>query len=113
MSKTPKKRKSKVTKAEKFSPNQDKDIKDLTEKALATFLQEKNKYRDEVRSNINALSSVIEEFLSSFIIIGYTIDGSPINIISAHNQQEADSLTTLINKFIGNCMDHSDNEKDE
>jgi len=38
--------------------------------------------------------------LNSFILIGYNFDGKPVTLISAHNQQEADSLGALLNKFL-------------
>ena len=98
---TPKrKKKSKVNKTEEFDPKNTADIKELTQKALTAILQTQLNNKNEHRKNTDSLAAVIEEFLSSYIILGYSLDGSPIHIISAHNQQEADSLTTLVNKFI-------------
>jgi hypothetical protein len=102
--KTPKKKQSKAKKSEKFDPSvASNDIKEITQKALASFLKEQLTNKTNSKKNIDALTSVIEEFLSSYILLGYSFDGKPLNIIFAHNQQEADSLTTLINKFINSC----------
>jgi len=98
--KTPKRRKIKSKKSEEFDPNDVASIKELTQKALTAILQNQLNNKSESRKNTESLASVIEEFLSTYIILGYSLDGTPVHIISAHNQQEADSLTTLVNKFI-------------
>jgi len=100
---TPKKKKqSKGKKTEEFDPKDAADVKKLTQKALTAILQNQINNKSEHRKNTESLAAVIEEFLTSYIILGYSLDGTPVHIISAHNQQEADSLTTLINKFINN-----------
>ena len=85
-----------------FDPNENKEVKELTHRALISFLRDQMKDRVANKRDLDALTSTILEFLNSFILIGYNFNGEPISIISAHNQQEADSLGTLINKFIFN-----------
>lgn len=82
-----------------FDPESDKETKEILRNALASFLKEKMDDRDVSRKNIEALIGVVEEFLNSFIILGYTFEGTPVQYICAHNQQQADSLATLVNKF--------------
>jgi len=82
-----------------YGPDTDPATKELIKSALSSFLQEKLNERNVSRKNLEALINVVEEFLNSFIILGYTFDGTPVHYICAHNQQEADSLATLINKF--------------
>jgi len=84
---------------ENFDPAKHEEIKDLTNKAIFNFLQGKLKERNAKRKDIEALTNTVQEFLSCFILLGYNEEGEPVNIISAHNQQEADSLATLVNKF--------------
>jgi len=86
-----------------FDPAKHEDVRELTNKAIYNFLSGKLKEKVEKRNDIEALSNTVEEFLNCFIILGYTENGEPVNIISAHNQQEADSLATLVNKFFMNC----------
>lgn len=88
--------------SDKFDPNANKDVKELTHKALVSFLKEQAKDKLESKKDLDALNSQILEFLNSFVLIGYNFDGEPITMISAHNQQEADSLGTLLNKFLYN-----------
>jgi len=85
-----------------FNPNENKEIKELTHKALLSFLKEQISERNSNKKDLDALHAQILEFLNCFILIGYNFQGEPISMISAHNQQEADSLAALINKFILN-----------
>ena len=107
---TPKRKKTRAKNAEKFNPKDIKNIQDLTQKALTSFLQDQIKGKDDNRKNLEVLSSIIEEFLASFIILGYSLDGLPVQIISAHSQQEADSLTTLVNKFLSNNISNGSDD---
>lgn len=83
-----------------FDPNENKDVKELTHKALVSFLRDQMKQRVNNKKDLDALTSTVLEFLNCFILLGYNFEGEPVTMISAHNQQEADSLGTLINKFI-------------
>ena len=85
-----------------FDPNANKEVKELTHKALVSFLRDQLKNKQESKKDLDVLTSQVLEFLNSFVLLGYNFDGEPITIISAHNQQEADSLGTLINKFLFN-----------
>ena len=84
---------------EAFTPNKDVSAKEVIQSALSSFLKEKIQEKNVTRENLESLIGVVEEFLNSFIILGYTFDGTPIQYICAHTQQEADSLATLVNKF--------------
>ena len=90
-----------------FDPNANKEVKELTHKALVSFLRDQIKEKSSSKVDLDALSSQILEFLNCFILIGYNFNGEPISMISAHNQQEADSLGTLVNKFMFNNVKDS------
>lgn len=91
-----------------FQPGENKDVNELARRALSTFLQYQIKEKAHNRKNIAALTETVQEFLNSFIILGYTIEGEPIQTIFAHNQQEADSLATLVNKFFTHLQSRED-----
>lgn len=93
-----------------FVPESDQETKEVLRSALASFLKEKIDEKDASRKNIEALIGVVEEFLNSFIILGYTFEGAPVQYICAHNQQQADSLATLVNKFFQNVMARDDSD---
>jgi hypothetical protein len=86
-----------------FTPNKDASAKEVIQSALSSFLKEKIQEKNITKKNLESLIGVVEEFLSCFIVLGYTFDGTPINYICAHTQQEADSLATLVNKFYQNA----------
>lgn len=89
----------KPSRVKKAGSEMDAETKEVIRKAMISTFEEKLKGVDSVKKDLKTLSSVVEEYLTSFIILGYTFEGDPVHCISAHNQQEADSLVTLINKF--------------
>jgi len=88
----------------------DAETKEVIRKAMISSLEEKLENTNGIKKDLKTLTSVVEEFLSSFVILGYTVDGDPVHCISAHNQQEADSLVTLINKFFHTHLDDEGSE---
>jgi hypothetical protein len=86
--------------------------KEILRKAMISSLQESIANRENgIKKDLKNLSTQVEEYLTSFIILGYTFDGEPVQCISAHNQQEADSLVTLINKFFHNHIENEGTEQ--
>ena len=73
---------------------------DLIRAALESHLIDHARKRQDQKRNVEQLSSIIEEYLSSFVLLGYNYDGEPITLVSASTQQQSDSLSTLIQKFI-------------
>lgn len=94
---------SEPDKKEPATPINDVATKEVIQSALSSFLKEKIHEKHVTRENLESLIGVIEEFLNSFIVLGYTFNGTPIQYICAHTQQEADSLATLVNKFFQNA----------
>lgn len=54
----------------------------------------------EVTSQHNALASIVSEFLGSYILLGYNLEGEPLAIQFSTNQLEADALETLLSRYI-------------
>jgi hypothetical protein len=108
MKRNPNKHNSKNESAN-FDPSKFKNEAALTNKAVQEFLVKKLNDKIDKKRDIDALVNTIQEFLTCFIVLGYNFDGEPINFISAHNQQEADSLATLVNKVFINQNSNRDN----
>jgi hypothetical protein len=86
--------------------------KEILRKAMLSSLQDNlQSHENGIKRDLRILSTQVEEYLTSFIILGYTFDGEPIHCISAHNQQEADSLVTLINKFFHSHIENDNSEQ--
>ena len=71
-------------------------IKQLLKEALQADLLERS--RKSIDNKV-AISSTLEEFMKCFIVLGYDMNGNPINLVHANSQQDADSLSTAVNKF--------------
>jgi hypothetical protein len=80
--------------------SQDNARSDLVRAALETHLLEYASKRTEQKRNLEELTCIVEEFMDSFIVLGYNYDGEPLTLVSASTQQQADSLSTLLQKFI-------------
>lgn len=89
------KRKSK----KRTSPDSDGRYR-IIRKALEEHLIEHARQNDKKRKSLDEITSTIEEFMDSFIILGYDYNGESVTLISANTQQQADSLSTLIQKFV-------------
>ena len=55
---------------------------------------------DEKPFNPKLFSALLEEFLGTYILIGYTGKGEPVNITSAKTQQDMDALNTNLQRFL-------------
>ena len=93
----PKKRKS--TRASKSKDN------DAALKGLAAFFAKKEDpaFRKH-KQDLDRLYGVMGEYLSSYIVIGYTVDGKSVNRTYANNQRDGDALSTGLQKFIVDTM---------
>lgn len=67
---------------------------------LRDMLMEHAKKKNLTKNNVKIIHSFIEEYLNSFILLGYTFEGEPVTLVSALNQRDADSLSTFIQKFV-------------
>ena len=93
--------KSKRSKKSKSVDDEKSDGVDrLVQAALASHLMEYAEKKKSNKKTLNDISNLIQEHLNTFIILGYNYEGDPISSVVANTQQEADSLCTLINKFL-------------
>ena len=53
-------------------------------------------------NNLERLTTILNEYLGCYVVIGYAPNGDPITIVKAKNAQEADSLGTSIHRFLQN-----------
>lgn len=82
-------------------------LENLLKEALTSFAEERKR---TTTNEIDAMLGTLEEFLQTFVLIGYTLDGEPFSVINAHSQQEADSLSTAVTRFfMTRCQGGADN----
>ena len=79
------------------------------EAALEANLEEYIKNRNLNQKQISTINSFIEEHLSCFVLLGYTVNGDPVSLVNAPTQQDSDSLGTLLQKFLGKYTEPPNN----
>ena len=72
----------------------DKDIDDLINNALNLRPEDLQSFKSE-RELREKLKSIVAEYLDSFYIFGYDIDGKTILIKGANSDMQLDALDTL------------------
>lgn len=95
-------------KAQSQPPNVlDPIIAKVIKDALMIHIINENK-QTEI-NEMEAMIATCQEFMSSFIILGYDLNRQPISpIVFAHNQQEADALGAYMSKFINHNIKEID-----
>lgn len=88
---------------EQPDPNVMKVIKDAL---VIQMTNPDSHYRKRQTANeLDAMIATCQEFMKSFVILGYNFEGQPIPpMIVAHSQQEADALGSYLSKFIHNTI---------
>lgn len=71
-------------------------LESLLREALKGYSDDKMR---TTADEMEAMLATLEEFLKTFVLIGYSIDGAPVCIINAQTQQDADSLSTAVTRF--------------
>ena len=98
-----KKRKPRKRKSKK-KPLSDDDLK-LDISSLSAFFAQASPEEAKYDKDIRAVRANIGEFLSSYMLLGYTIDGKPVSITHGNNQRDMDALSTSLHKYIfDNCL---------
>ena len=95
---TPAKRTTGKKKTTKKSSEE--EYKSKIQKALALQLDDYLKNRTLSQKQISTINSFVEEHLSCFVLLGYTVDGDPVSLLNANTQKDSDSLGTLLQKFM-------------
>jgi hypothetical protein len=96
--KKPKPPKKRRKTPEAKSIEKDKLEKDVAFAALSAFFGSPERKKDS--QHAKALHGAIGEYLSSYIIIGYMMNGKPVATTYANNQRDLDALNTGLQKFL-------------
>ena len=92
-----------ITSLDDFDILENEQIETAIKEQLSKFV----KKRKLDRKTVENLTTVIQEFLSCFILLGYNFQGEPMTIVSVENQQQADSLGTMLHRFVMNSSQFS------
>ena len=91
-------------KASKVDQVDDSTRKKITA-ALRANLDEYARKKDLTQKQAAVINSFIEEHLSCFVLLGYTVGGEPVTVINAVTQKDSDSLGTLLQKFLSKYIE--------
>jgi|TARA_R110000796_G_scaffold41668_8_gene103018 hypothetical protein len=116
---TPKRRsrpplKHRIDKSEKIAIalSEQEDIETLIRDALSGMLTDITPRGSEgvpVKDNLDAMVVTCSEFMNNFIIMGYDLDGSPIQpLIHAKNQLEVDALGQYLQQYLHTIVSYMD-----
>ena len=93
----PKKKKTPIKKSKEINPVVSTDqIRKLLRDALLKNIDDASKQHE---IEIDALIATMEEFLRSFILIGYNLNSEPVVITNARSQIDADALNTALSRL--------------
>lgn len=93
----------KIRRKPKKKDDRDQLTKLIQQALVVRIAQEKN--RKENVDELNALLVTCQEFMKSFVILGYDLDGQPIQpLIHVSTQQEADAIGSYLSRFINSNM---------
>ena len=93
---------------EAFEAFSDEEITTILKEALTAKIKEKRKLPNKVQLN-KALIGTVGEFLSCFRLIGYDLDGNPVNLTVYKEKIEKSALENLfmeqIQRFLNSRAD--------
>jgi len=93
--------KNNKTPARKKTKQKKDDLSPALEDALTNFLKTHADKKNKKINNMKSLELLLNQYLNSFILLGYSQDTRQlISLVNAKNEQQADSLSTALNKFI-------------
>lgn len=74
------------------------EIRELIEAALKSSIDNQKMFKGR-KELMNAIRSIVFEYLDSFIVIGYDYDGRIVQLEGAKTPQQQDALDTLVVKY--------------
>ena len=86
-----------------FQEFSDEEIKNILKEALTLQIKEKRKVPKKNELN-NALIGTIGEFLSCFKLIGYDLEGNPINMTVYKEKMEKSALDNAFMEELGRII---------
>ena len=88
----------------------DVNIAQVIRDAIRVQMASKVAKQRQVDDEIDAMVLTYQEFMKSFVILGYNLDGEQIPpIIVANNQQEADAIGNYLQKFLQHIVRNDGN----
>jgi len=96
----------KPKKTRKRSPRKKSSLKKASEQLIQDALEAHLEYqavrKSTYKKDLLFLTTVLDEYLDNFIVLGYDYQGESVQLVSASNQQQSDALGTAVHRFLMN-----------
>ena len=79
-------------------PENDDELKELIEQALKQSLEVKKEFKSR-EALAKRLSSILSEYLDSYILLGYDFTGNHIDIKAAPTPQQVEALNSFLLRY--------------
>lgn len=76
--------------------NDDREVERIIDEALKDASKPGSLKQIKSNQEVEYITNMLSEFLDCYIILGYDASGNSVEIHAAFNQQQADSLKTMI-----------------
>tara|TARA_B100001094_G_scaffold326869_1_gene383890 strand:+ start:646 stop:930 length:285 start_codon:yes stop_codon:yes gene_type:complete len=73
----------------------DEELRELIEEALKLNINQQKTFKDR-KSLINSVAGYLEEYLDSFILLAYDMNGNPITIKNTQTTQQNEALRSML-----------------
>ncbi len=81
----------------------EEELREIIKEALKTGLEEKKNKIKKSRLQ-SALTGTLGEFLDSYILLGYDLDGENIIVRTGKSSQQNEALNSLLIKYVAYIM---------
>ena len=86
-------------------PEDDDELKELIERALKQSLEVKKEFKSR-QVLAKRLSSILSEYLDSYILLGYDFNGDHVDIKAAATPQQAEALNSFLLRYFASEVRH-------
>jgi|TARA_R100001079_G_C4448408_1_gene152339 hypothetical protein len=76
----------------------DKELRELIEEALKLNVGERKKIKGQ-RDIADRVVAILQEYLDSFILLGYDMEGNALQLKSASSSQQHEALNSILIKY--------------
>jgi|TARA_R100000030_G_C3251740_1_gene123188 hypothetical protein len=76
----------------------DKELRELIEEALKLNVGTRKKIKGQ-RDLADRVVAILQEYLDSFILLAYDIEGNPVQIKAAKSPQQNEALNSILLKY--------------
>ena len=87
-----------MPKDDQHLPENDDELKELIEQALKQSIEVKKEFKSR-EALAKRLSSILSEYLDSYILLGYDFNGDHIDIKSASTSQQVEALNSFLLRY--------------